>query len=104
MDLEEFRKMDLRIGKIIQAEKITGSQKLLRLIVDIGKEERQIVAGLSEFYQPKEIINRGIVVITNLEPKVIWGIKSQGMILAADDQRPVLLKPDEEVLPGTRIR
>ena len=104
MDLEQFQKIDLRIGKIIRAEKIIGSQKLLKLIVDIGEEERQIVAGLSEFYQPEEIINREVVVITNLEPRVILGIKSQGMVLAADGQRPVLLKPDEEVPPGTKIR
>lgn len=104
MNLEEFQKVDLRIGKIIKAEKIAGSQKLLKLIVDIGEEERQIVAGLSEFYQPEEIINREVVVITNLESRVILGIKSQGMVLAADGQRPVLLKPDEEVPPGTKIR
>ena len=104
MDLEQFQKMDLRIGKIVRAEKITGSRKLLKLIVDIGEEERQIVAGLSEFYQPEEIINREVVVITNLEPRVILGIESQGMILAANSQGPVLLKPDEEVPPGTKIR
>ena len=104
MDLEQFQKMDLRIGKIVHAEKIMDSRKLLKLIVDIGEEERQIVAGLSEFYLPEEIIDREVVVITNLEPRVILGIESQGMILAANAQGPVLLKPDEEVPPGTKIR
>jgi len=104
MDIEQFRKIDLRVGKIIQAEKIADSQKLLRLIVDIGEEERQIVAGLSMFYEPEEIVDREVVVITNLKPRIILGVESEGMILAADDQRPVLLRPDEEVPPGTKIR
>ncbi len=103
IDLKQFQEMDLRVGKIIQAEKIINSQKLLRLVVDIGEEERQIVAGLSEFYQPEEIIDREVIVITNLEPRIILGIESQGMILAANSQKPVLLKPDEEVPPGTKI-
>lgn len=104
IDLEQFQKVDLRIGRILQAEAIIDSQKLLKLIVDIGEEERQIVAGLGKFYRPEEIINREVVVIINLEPRNILGIESQGMILAASGQKLVLLKPDEEVPPGTKVR
>jgi len=101
---EEFKKLDLRVGKIIKAEKINGSEKLLRLEVDTGKEKRQLVAGIGKFYNPEEIIGKEIIVIANLEPKIIFGIESQGMLLAANvDGQPVILTPDKEVPAGTKI-
>ncbi len=104
INFEEFQKIDLRIGKVIEAEKIKGSNKLLRLKVDLGEEKRELVAGISKFYQPENLIGREIVVVMNLEPKILKGIKSQGMLLAASvEGRPVILEPDEEVPPGTKI-
>ncbi len=105
INFEEFQKIDLRVAKVITAEKIEGSKKLLKLEIDLGKEKRQLVAGISQFYSPEELIGREIVVLVNLEPRKIKGVESQGMLLAADDRgNPVLLKPDKEVPPGTKIR
>jgi len=105
ISFEEFQKIDLRVGKIVEAEKVEGADKLLKLKVDLGAEKRQLVAGIAKFYQPKDLIGREIVVVVNLEPKTLIGIESQGMLLTADiEGKPVLLKPDEEVPPGTKIR
>jgi methionine--tRNA ligase beta chain len=102
---EEFQNLDLKIGKIITAEKVEKADKLLKLEVDLGKEKRQLVAGIAKFYQPEDLVGKEIAVIVNLEPRSLMGLESQGMLLAADqDGRPVLLKPDEEVPPGTKIR
>ncbi len=105
INFEEFQKIDLRIGKVIEAEKIEGTDKLLKLKVDLGEEKRQLVAGIAKFYQPEDLIGKEIVVVANLEPKIFRGIESQGMLLAADvEGKPVFLKPDEEVPPGTKVR
>jgi len=105
VNFNEFQKIDLRIAKIIEAEKVEGADKLLKLKVDLGEEKRQLVAGIANFYQPEDLIGKEIVVVTNLEPKTLMGIESQGMLLAADVKgQPVLLKPDKEVSPGTKIR
>jgi methionine--tRNA ligase beta chain len=102
---EDFKKIDLRVGKILEAEKIEGSEKLLKLIVDLGKEKRQLVAGIGKYYRPEDLIGKEIVVVANLEPKKIMGIESQGMLLAADkDGEPVILIPEKEVFPGTIVR
>jgi len=96
--------LDLRVGKIIEAERVEGADKLLKLKVDLGKEERQLVAGIAKFYQPENLIGRELIVVANLEPKTLMGIESQGMLLAASvEGRPVILEPDEEVPPGTKI-
>ncbi len=102
---EEFQKLDLKIGKIVSAKKVEKADKLLKLKVDLGEEKRQIVAGIAKFYQPEDLVGREIVVVVNLEPRTLMGLESQGMLLAADNEgKPVLLKPDEEVPPGTKIR
>ena len=104
INFEEFQKIDLRVGKIIEAERIEGTDKLLKLKVDLGEEKRQLVAGIAKFYQPEDLIGKEIVVVVNLEPKTFRGIESQGMLLAADVKgKPVILKPDKEVPPGTKI-
>jgi len=105
MKFEDFQKIDLRIGKILKAEKVEKSEKLLKLVVDLGDEKRQLVAGIGKFYEPDDLLGKEIVVVANLEPKKLMGIESQGMILAADKEgEPVLLIPEKEVPPGTIIR
>jgi methionine--tRNA ligase beta chain len=102
---EDFKKIDLRVGKVLKAEKIEGNEKLLKLIVDLGSEKRQLVAGIGKYYKPEDLIEKEIIVVANLEPKKIMGIESQGMLLAADkDGEPVILIPEKEVLPGTIVR
>ncbi len=102
---DDFMKLDIRVGAIKEAENIKGSDKLLRLIVDLGTEERQIVAGIAQTHDPEKLIGRKIVVLANLEPAKLFGVESRGMLLAADlDDTAVLLTPEKEVEPGTKIR
>ena len=103
ISFDEFKKIDLRVGKIISAKPLEQSEKLLLLEVDIG-EIRQIIAGIGKNYTPEEIIGKQIVIVANLEPRQLLGFESQGMLLAADAEGPVLLGSWKEVLPGTRIR
>lgn len=105
IDISEFQRIDLRVGKIEKAERIPGTKKLLRLEVNLGSEKRQLVAGIAEVYTPEELVGKYIVVVANLKPKIIRGYISQGMLLAADvDGKPVLLTVDKPVPPGTKIR
>jgi methionine--tRNA ligase beta chain len=101
---DDFQKIDLRVGKVLEAEKVEGSEKLLKLIVDLGSEKRQLVAGIAKYYKPQDLIGKEIVVVANLEPKKLMGIESQGMLLAANvDGEPVILIPEKEVPPGTIV-
>jgi methionyl-tRNA synthetase len=104
VSMEEFCRMDLRIGKVLSAEQVKGARKLLKLTVDIGDEKpRQVVAGMAEFYRPEEMIGLSVIMVTNMKPAKIFGIESHGMVLAAGD-RAVLLSPLKEVPPGTKIK
>ncbi len=104
VDLEVFKKIDLRVARIKKAERVEGTQKLLRLVVDLGSERRQLIAGIAEVYSPEDLIGKQIVVVANLKPKKIKGEWSQGMLLAAVvDGKPALLTVDREVPPGSRI-
>lgn len=104
INFDEFKKIELRAAKIISAEKIEGSEKLLKLRVDLGDEKRQLVAGIGKAYDPENLIGGEIIVVANLEPRILFGVESQGMLLAAEGERPVLLRPDKEVPPGAKIR
>jgi methionyl-tRNA synthetase len=105
VDISEFAKLDLRIGKIENAEKVGGSKKLIKLEVDIGNEVRQVVAGIAEEYNPEDLIGELVPVLANLKPVKLMGVESRGMILAVDvDGRPILLHPDKEVYAGSRVR
>jgi methionine--tRNA ligase beta chain len=102
--LDEFKQSDLRVGKIISAERVEGSEKLLKLSVDLG-EPRQILSGIAKTYAPEDLVGKEVVVIANLEPRMMMGFESQGMILAAhgEDGAPVLLSPASIVPPGSKI-
>jgi methionyl-tRNA synthetase len=105
ISFEEFQKIELKVAKIIEAEKIEKSEKLLKLIVDLGDEKRQLVAGIAKYYKPEDLIGKEIVVVANLEPKKLMGIESQGMLLAANvNGEPVILIPEKEVPPGTKVK
>ncbi len=104
--IEYFKKLDIRIGKILSAEKIVGADKLLKLILDIGGEQRQVVAGIALIYpDPSVLIGKQVPLLLNLEPRQLRGETSFGMMLAADNSgKPVLLSPVEEVLPGSIVK
>jgi len=103
VSIEEFQKLEIKIGRVLAAEPVQKSNKLLKLQVDIGGEQRQIVAGMQQFYKPEELVGRDVVVVTNLAPVKIFGVESNGMILAAGDSASILV-PLKPVEPGTKIR
>lgn len=101
----DFSKLEIRIGKVLSAEKVEGTDKLLKLEVDFGSLKRQIVSGIAEFYKPEDLIGKDFPFFINLEPRIIKGVESQGMILAVDTGLSVvLLNPDKEVEPGSTVR
>jgi len=105
ISIQEFQKLDIRVAKILEARQVEGANNLLHLKIDLGEEQRELVAGIAETYRSKDLINKNIVVLINLEPKKIRGIESQGMLLAADAREgPILLVTDKDVPPGTKIR
>jgi methionyl-tRNA synthetase len=104
VSIEEFSRMDLRVGKVLSAEAVKGSKKLLRLVVDIGEpKSRLVVAGMAEFYKPEEMAGLSVILVTNMKPAKIFGIESQGLVLAAGEEASLLV-PLRDVTPGTKIR
>ena len=124
ISFEDFKKLDIRIGKIISAEKVEGSDKLLKLEVDFGSEKvkiptegdeaekeeirpikRQIIAGLAQFYAPEALVGKECPFAYNLAPRVLKGLESQGMILCpSENGSPILLYPDKEIPPGSVVK
>lgn len=136
ISFDQFKKIEIKIGKIVNVERMEGSDKLLKLEVDFGviasqsqtnadspakvftkqnlggqaqidadkREVRQIIAGIGKFYEPESLIGKECPFVFNLETKIIKGLESQGMILCADDNGPVLLHPDKEIKPGSIVK
>jgi len=105
--IEDFAKVEMRVGQVKTAERIVGADKLLKLTVDIGSEIRQICAGIAQYYEPDSLIGRKVVVVTNLAPRKLRGVESNGMIVAASvgpDGRPVLAGFHEDVELGARLK
>ncbi len=105
INLNDFKKLDLRLAQIIEAERVPDTDKLLKLKLDLGDETREIVSGIGMQYHPEDLIGKQIVIVANLEPKVFRGIESQGMLLCAVDKedKVALLNPDKEFPSGTII-
>lgn len=105
--IKDFQRLDLRIGEILSAEAVPGADKLLKLVVDIGAEERTLVAGIALSYRPDELIGKQVVVVTNLEPATIRGVRSEGMLLAGwlkgDDSSVSLVTPDRPLTNGSSV-
>lgn len=104
VEYDDFAKLKIVVGKILNVEEVPNSKKLLKLLVDIGKEKRQIVAGIKEFYNKEELLNKNVVVVKNLKPKKIAGLLSEGMILAADDNGVIkILTVDKDAKEGSEV-
>ena len=102
---EDFAKLDLRVGKVIECTEKEGSEKLLRLKVDFGEETRIILSGIKQWYEPEELLNKQFIFVYNLAPRKIMDEESQGMILAAEGkEKPLPLTPLEETTIGATIR
>jgi methionyl-tRNA synthetase len=107
IDIADFAKVELRVGKILQAEKVTGADKLLKLQVDLGTETRQIVSGIAQHYTTEELIGKSIVVVTNLKPAKLRGELSEGMLLAASNPEHTalaLVTPERSMEPGAKVK
>jgi methionyl-tRNA synthetase len=105
--IDDFAKVDLRVATVLEAERVKGADKLLRLVVDIGFEKRQILAGIAMAYAPDSLIGRKVVIVANLQPRKLRGLESQGMVVAAsvgDDGKPVLASFIEEIENGARLK
>jgi methionine--tRNA ligase beta chain len=105
ISFEEFQKIDLRVGKILEANSIPGSRNLIRMTIDFGTEKRQAVAGLLQWYQPQDLVNRKCAFILNLQRRKMMGMESQCMVLAAENKNGnvVLLQPEKDITEGSRI-
>jgi methionyl-tRNA synthetase len=108
ISFDDFKKLDLRVARIVRAERVAGADKLLKLTVKIGREERTLAAGIAQQYSPGELEGKLIVVVANLAPRTVRGIESKGMLLAAcsdDYSKIVLLTPDadKEIEDGCKV-
>jgi len=102
--IDDFAKIKMRVGKVLEAEKVEKSDKLLKLKVSLGDEERTIVSGIAQYYEPQELIGKNVIVLTNLKPRKIFGIESHGMLLAAKDgERLTVLTTDKDVEVGSPV-
>ncbi|HOU45896.1 MAG TPA: methionine--tRNA ligase subunit beta [Candidatus Pacearchaeota archaeon] len=104
--IEDILKLDLRTAKVLEAQRVQGSEKLIKIQLSLGDESRQIVAGIGKAYEPEQLIGKTIIIVANLEPRDLMGNTSNGMLLAATGQNglPVLLIPDKEIESGARIK
>jgi methionyl-tRNA synthetase len=103
---EDFMKIDLRVARVLEAERVPKSKKLLKLLVDTGADQRTIVAGIAEAYEPEALVGRTIAIVFNLKPAKLMGIESNGMVLAgsAEGGKPFLVGFEEPLPPGSRVR
>jgi methionyl-tRNA synthetase len=105
--IDDFVKVDLRAGTVVEAERVKGADKLLRLIVDLGFEKRQVLAGIAKVYDPEKLIGRKVVVVANLQPRKLRGLESNGMIVAAsfgNEDPPILAGFLEDTPNGARLK
>ena len=105
ISFEDFKKLDIRIGRVLSATKLEGADKLIKLEVDLGAEKRQIMAGMAPFFPPEYLVGKQVPILANITPMTFRGEESRGMILAGDvDGKPILLHPEKDVPPGTIVR
>ena len=105
IDISEFARVELRAAKVVAAENIKGSRKLIKLQVDLGSEQRQVVAGIAESYAPEELLGRTVIIVANLKPAKLMGVESNGMVLAGSiDGKAVLCSFATEVAPGIKVK
>jgi methionine--tRNA ligase beta chain len=102
--IDDFLKVELKVGTVIEASEVEGSDKLIKQIVDFGDEKRQILSGIKRWYTPDSLVGKQFVYCINLEPRMMMGFESQGMLLCADGKKPMPLKPIKKVPNGAKLR
>lgn len=104
--LDDFAKLDLRVARVLEAAPHPNADRLLVLKIDLGTEQRQLVAGIRGYYEPEQLVGKQIVVVANLQPRAMRGVESQGMLLAAsnaDRSQVILVTPMAEIVPGAKV-
>ncbi|MBP6858057.1 MAG: methionine--tRNA ligase subunit beta [Candidatus Pacebacteria bacterium] len=107
LTIDEFAKLEARIGLVLSAEAVDGSDKLIRFMLDFGEEKpRQILSGIKAWYEPETLVGKKMLFVINLAPRKMMGLESQGMLMAVDglEGQPVFLIPEDEVAPGAKVR
>lgn len=107
LTIDEFKKLEARIGVVLSAEAVEGSEKLIKLSLDFGEEQpRQILSGIKQWYAPEDLVGKKMLFVVNLLPRQMMGLESHGMLMAVDgtDGAPVFLVPEKEVAPGAKVR
>lgn len=107
ISIEDLQKVDLRVGRVVEAEPVPNSRKLIRLVVDLGGEKRQILAGLAKWYKPEDFLGKTVIVVANLKPKKMAGLTSEGMLLATCGEggvpTPLTVWNPESANPGEKV-
>ncbi|BAB59675.1 hypothetical protein [Thermoplasma volcanium GSS1] len=104
VDINYFRTLDIRAAKVVSCEKVEKSRSLLRIVVDLGDQQKQIISSIADYYNPSDLIGKTIIILNNLKPAKFMGLESQGMLLAVDNEEGVkLLTVDGEVKPGSKV-
>jgi len=106
IEFDDFSKMDIRVGTVVEAEKVAKTKKLLKLLIDTGIDKRTVVSGIAEYYKAENLIGKQVSILVNLAPKKLRGIESQGMILCAEnaDGSLSIVSPDSDIKPGSEIK
>lgn len=103
--IEDFLKVELRVGTVLEAEEVPGSERLIKQIVDFGElGTRQILSGIKQWYKPSQLVGKQFIYVVNLEPRKMMGLDSEGMILATDTDKPYPIKPSSKVPAGVKLR
>ncbi len=101
---DDFAKLEIRMGTVIEAEKVPETDRLMKIVVDMGNEKRQVVAGFGHLHTPEELIGKQVPVVVNIEKAVIRGVESNGILMAIDDSEATLLIPKKPVPNGSKIK
>jgi tRNA-binding protein len=103
--IDDFAKLELRVGEVIEATEVEGSEKLIKQVVDFGElGQRQILSGIKKWYKPEQLVGKQFIYIFNLEPRMMMGLESAGMLLATDTDKPRPIKPTSKVPNGVKLR
>ena len=105
ISFNDFSKIELKIGTVLEVEDVEGSEKLIKLMINLGEDQpRQILAGVKQWYKAEDFTVKQVIIVANLVPRMMMGLESQGMILATDADKPVMLKPSKKVPNGIKVR
>lgn len=104
LKFEDFAKLEMRMGTVVEAERVVGTDRLIKVIVDVGNEKRQVLAGFGHKHTPEELIGKQVPIVLNIEPIMIRGVESNGIFMALDDENATLLVPQNSIPNGSKLK